>query len=177
MAKYWFCETPQWQRSSAPNESQRGTRQLQSRRCLGEAKGIDTVTGGRAETWTWASEHRGHSVMFSLKLSHRIFQCCVQAVVSEEITYHSPHTWQWGCISDPSSPFYTLESRFGLLCRKEVVGKPSCLSPLPWHHHGTWHHQSTSVALLLCGWLPTGALQFPDFTFWFECFYSSPVTV
>lgn len=133
MSKYWFCETPQWQRSSAPNESQRGTRQLQSRRCLGEAKGIDTVTGGRAETWTWASQHRGHSVMFSLKLSHRIFQCCVQAVVSEEITYHSPHTWQWGCISDPSSPFCTLESRFGLLYRKEVVGKPSCLGPLPLH--------------------------------------------
>lgn len=55
-----------------------------------------------------------HSAMASFKLCHCISQCHVQAMFPKETTYYSPQAWQWGCMSDPSSPFYTLVSSFEL---------------------------------------------------------------
>lgn len=95
-----------------PNKGQEGWLQ-DGRGCgRGERK-------GHSHRWQSWDLNLGQSMQssycngFFFKSYHCISQRHVQAMFLNKKTYYSPHGWSWGFMSDPSSPFYTLVSRFG----------------------------------------------------------------
>jgi len=90
--------------------------------------------------------------------------------------YYSPCGWQWDRMSDPSRESTLLQADLGSAVQK-TGSRKAFLPELPTSARCNTSTQNASAALLLHCWLPVDALQFPDFGFFFRCFFSSPVTV